>query len=239
VRNEKPALVFITPARSMQAISTIADLAQNSSSSIAFLSPSNNRAVDKVLYLRAGADDFITEPFSPLELRARAEALIRRSGRRLLNRDSALANISADELKGLEQSDVVAGKTEAKQVIRQQDKSFSFDQKFSERLARSIDTVSKFDLHFGVYWLKGDTNDKSLNQQLARLCRQEDVVCRNANGEFVALLAGTDDNGMRGFETRLQEQLGNRYSTTKHGYSLYTPGESIDEFKKRALSPQV
>src|SRR5207253_2553227 len=93
-------LVLVTPSRSAGAVSAILDLAQHSTSSIAFISPFNRKA-DRVLYLRAGADDFITEPFNAHELRARVDALIRRSGRRLNVRDSA---IGADEsaVKGFE-----------------------------------------------------------------------------------------------------------------------------------------
>jgi len=57
---EKPGLVLVSPSRALGSVSAILDLARNASSSIAFLSPSGNRQADKVLYLRAGADDFIT-----------------------------------------------------------------------------------------------------------------------------------------------------------------------------------
>jgi DNA-binding response OmpR family regulator len=39
-----------------------------------------SQEAEKVLGLRLGADDYVTKPFSPLELRARIEALLRRSG---------------------------------------------------------------------------------------------------------------------------------------------------------------
>jgi len=82
-KHEKPALILVTPSRSASAIGAILDLAQNAESSIAFLSPAGNRQANKVLYLRAGADDFITEQFTPAEF----DALVRRSGRRLNPRD--------------------------------------------------------------------------------------------------------------------------------------------------------
>src|SRR5579884_3178655 len=97
-KREKPGLVLITPSRSVTAIAAILDLARNSESSIAFLSPSASRQSDKILYLRAGADDFISEPFNPAELLARTDALVRRSGRRLKFRDRGLANVTAEEL---------------------------------------------------------------------------------------------------------------------------------------------
>jgi two-component system alkaline phosphatase synthesis response regulator PhoP len=38
------------------------------------------REAEKVLGLELGADDYVTKPFSPLELRARIKAVLRRSG---------------------------------------------------------------------------------------------------------------------------------------------------------------
>jgi DNA-binding response OmpR family regulator len=40
---------------------------------------SRNAELDRVLALSVGADDYVTKPFSPSELRARAQALLRRS----------------------------------------------------------------------------------------------------------------------------------------------------------------
>lgn len=231
-RSEHPALVLVTP--SAGSVSTILELAQNSTASIAFLSPTSNRANDKILYLRAGADDFITEPFTPLELRARVEALTRRSGRRLNTRDSSLGKITQEEITRLANADS-PGRNKSKQMLSIKDGSLSLDDEFDERLQRNVDTVSKFDMDFALYWIKGDPKDQELNRDLARLCRQEDILCRNANGEFVALLTGTDENGVRGFEARLQEKLGGRLqkNDVKRGYALHRSGEPLEGFTQR------
>ena len=46
---------------------------------------------DKVLLLETGADDYMTKPFSPRELLARVQAMIRRAGRKAESRSLALA----------------------------------------------------------------------------------------------------------------------------------------------------
>jgi KaiC/GvpD/RAD55 family RecA-like ATPase/CheY-like chemotaxis protein len=219
-KREKPALVLITPSRSISAIAAILDLARNAESSIAFLSPAASRHSDKILYLRAGADDFISEPFNPAELQARVEALIRRSGRRLNLRDRALGNISAEELASMIQSTPLPP-LPAGSVIRLRDDGIEFAPEFEERLSRNIETVTKFDQPFALYWIKGD---RDLNRALAKLCRQEDIICHNKGGEFVAILTGTDQSGINGFEARLRSALGHRFESSRHGFTLREPG---------------
>jgi KaiC/GvpD/RAD55 family RecA-like ATPase/CheY-like chemotaxis protein len=237
VKREHPGLVLVTPSRAVGAVSAILELANNSKSSIAFLSPASNRSADRVLYLRAGADDFISEPFTPAELKARVEALIRRSGRRLNMRDTAMTTITPEELSGLMNTgDSRKGKGP---VMERKGEDLAFEPEFHDRLQRNIDTVSKFDQPFALYWIKAHEGDKDLNQSLAKLCRQEDILCHNRGGEFVALLTGTDENGVRGFESRLDEKLGTRLGEkVKRGYSLYRPGEPTEGFAQRSLNRQ-
>jgi KaiC/GvpD/RAD55 family RecA-like ATPase/DNA-binding response OmpR family regulator len=235
-KREKPGLVLVSPSRALGSVSAILDLARNATSSIAFLSPSGNRQADKVLYLRAGADDFITEPFTPAELRARVDALIRRSGRRLNLRDSHISSITPEEMSSL------MGASESspsrKPVMQANGDKVQFDPEFNERLKRNVDTVSKFDQPFALYWLKSNNDDPELNRSLAQLCRQEDVVCHNRGGEFVAILSGTDQNGLKGFENRLNEKLGSRLDPkrVRRGYSLYSPGDPTEGFTDKATA---
>jgi KaiC/GvpD/RAD55 family RecA-like ATPase/DNA-binding response OmpR family regulator len=234
---EKPGLVLVSPSRALGSVGAILDLARNASSSIAFLSPHANRQADKVLYLRAGADDFITEPFTPAELRARVDALIRRSGRRLNLRDSHMTTITPEEMSALMNAGE-ASPSRKGPVMQANGEKIQFDPEFNERLQRNVDTVSKFDQPFALYWLKANDDDPELNRSLAQLCRQEDVVCHNRAGEFVAILSGTDQNGIKGFENRLNEKLGNRLDPkrVRRGYSLYKPGDSTEGFTQKTTN---
>ena len=226
VKAERPGLVIVTPQRSAGAISAILDLAQHSTSSVAFLSPAANRQSDRVLYLRAGADDYFTEPFTPAEFRARVDALIRRSGRRLTIRDSGVNAITADEMSSLMNAGETAPQNRNTPVLTATGNDVQFDPDFRDRLQRNIDTVSKLDTPFAVYWIKSDADDREINSALAKLCRQEDILCHNRNGEFVAILTGTDANGVKGFESRLQEKLGDRLSRSQRGHQLYGAGQT-------------
>ena len=106
----------------------------------------------------------------------------------------------------------------------------TFDPEFNDRLKRNISTVSKFDTPFALYWIKSKNDDPKLNKSLSKLCRQEDILCHNRNGEFVALLTGTDENGVRGFESRLSEKLGPSLGNDRvsRGYKLYQPGQGSE-----------
>jgi KaiC/GvpD/RAD55 family RecA-like ATPase/DNA-binding response OmpR family regulator len=220
-KRERPGLVLVTPQRAIGAVAAILDLAQNAGSSVAFLSPHANRQADKVLYLRAGADDFLTEPFTPAELRARVDALIRRSGRRLNLRGTNIGSITAEEMTSLMGNSGDGAPQKKGPVLTPNGKDVQFDPEFNDRLQRNLDTVKKFDQPFALYWIKASEADAKINRSLAELCRQEDIVCHNRNGEFVAILTGTDQNGVKGFENRLSEKLGDRLNRTQHGYSLY------------------
>lgn len=221
VKRERPGLVLVTPSRSVGAIAAILELAHGSSSSIAFLSPNAQRQSERVLYLRAGADDFITEPFSSGELRARVDALIRRSGRRLNLRGSKLHTITPEEMSSL--MSAADNQPDAKRgpMLSAKGGRVDFDPEFNDRLQRNVDTVAKLDQPFALYWIKASECDGDLNRDLAKLCRQEDIVCHNRNGEFVAILSGTDQNGVKGFESRLNEKLGTRIKDVERGHRLY------------------
>jgi KaiC/GvpD/RAD55 family RecA-like ATPase/DNA-binding response OmpR family regulator len=230
----RPGLVLITPNRSHGAVAALVDLARTTDSSIAFLSPSANRQSDKILYLRAGADDFITEPFRPAEFRARVDALIRRSGRRLIARDSGLATLTADDIR------MLAGEPETTEARRREllytrGTTVEFAPELYERIRRSIETMYKMDAEFALFWLKARSDDREINQILARLCREEDILCRNANGEFVIILMGADADGVVGFERRVAVKLGEQMKMCERGFVIGAAGLTAGQLLERAV----
>ncbi|HSP33609.1 MAG TPA: hypothetical protein VLU46_04765, partial [Thermoanaerobaculia bacterium] len=170
----------------------------------------------------------IAEPFTPAEFRARVDALVRRSGRRLNIRDSGIGALTAEDIASL--SDDASQQAKGPIMSSVSDKDVTFDPEFNDRLKRNISTVSKFDTPFALYWIKSKKDDGKLNKSLAKLCRQEDILCHNRNGEFVALLTGTDENGVRGFESRLNQKLGSSLGSdgVNRGYKLYQPGQGTE-----------
>ena len=61
----------------MDGVSATAKLRENSNAPVIFLS-AKSEGSDKILGLTAGADDYITKPFNPLEVIARVKAQLRR-----------------------------------------------------------------------------------------------------------------------------------------------------------------
>jgi DNA-binding response OmpR family regulator len=55
---------------------------------LVFILTSHDNLSDKVLGFSAGADDYITKPFSPLELRARLEARLRKNKQQAIQSDT-------------------------------------------------------------------------------------------------------------------------------------------------------
>jgi len=125
-----------------------------------------------------------------------------------------------------------------KEVMPMKEDKVNWEPEFNKKLQRNVDTVSKFDMNFALYWIKAAQENGELNKSLAKLCRQEDILCRNANGEFVAILTGTDEHGVKGFETRLQDKMGDILARpqVKRGYALFNPGESTEGFTSKALT---
>jgi hypothetical protein len=138
--------------------------------------------------------------------------------------------------------DVAGTDARTRSVIVRHGDRLEFEPEFLDRLQRNIKSVSKFAEPFALYWIKATDDSGDLNLSLAALCRQEDILCHNRSGDFVAILPGTDDAGVRGFERRLEDSLGVerlRANGTKRGYSIFKPGDPIDGFAQRVLESAI
>lgn len=90
--SEKPDLIILDIMMpELDGISVCRELRQTSSVPIIFLS-SRDEEIDRILGLELGGDDYITKPFSPRELVARARAVLRRIN------DTAVDQAQADNL---------------------------------------------------------------------------------------------------------------------------------------------
>src|SRR4029078_9681940 len=142
-------------------------------------------------------------------------------------RDSHVGHITAEERSSLVSQGDDAPVRKGP-VIDANGTDVTFHPDVDERLRRNVDTVSKFDQPFAVYWIKANDEDAEFNKSLAQLCRQEDIVCHSRGGEFVCILTGTDQTGVKGFESRLHAKLGDQMTPerVRQGYKLYPEAQA-------------
>jgi hypothetical protein len=124
------------------------------------------------------------------------------------------------------------------ELLRAEDGDVQFARELETRLEHNIQLLERLRKPFVLYWMKALDRSGQLNELLAGLCRQEDIICVNAAGEFVALLTGTTREGVLGFEGRLDEQLGERVAPpqVQRGYRTYGPDDAAQKRRTQPLS---
>jgi two-component system KDP operon response regulator KdpE len=91
LETEMPDLVMVASTLpDMNALDVIREIRQFSDVPLLILTEEEND-IDRAMALDAGADDYITKPFSPIELIARVKALLRRIHRVSFKRDNAVS----------------------------------------------------------------------------------------------------------------------------------------------------
>ncbi len=91
IETEMPDLVMVgSSLPDIDALDIISRIRQFSDVPLLILTEGEND-IDRAMALEAGADDYITQPFSPIELIARVKALLRRIHRVSFKRESALS----------------------------------------------------------------------------------------------------------------------------------------------------
>jgi DNA-binding response OmpR family regulator len=139
--------------------------------------------VDKVLGLKLGADDYVTKPYSPRELLARIEALLRRDCRRA-NRSSGVRRIG-ELLIDPEAHRVSVGEADVA-VTRTE---FALLDALSERPGRVMSREALQERVWGAGWLAGnhvlDTHMANLRKKLGPAGRRHLRTVRGVGYQIV------------------------------------------------------
>jgi two-component system alkaline phosphatase synthesis response regulator PhoP len=72
------------------------ELRKKGSSTPIIMLTARGQEIDKIVGLKLGADDYVTKPFSFMELLARVEAVLRRMSRSAVGDDYAFADVTLD-----------------------------------------------------------------------------------------------------------------------------------------------
>ena len=116
---------------------------------------------DVVRGLELGADDYITKPFSPTQLVARAQAVVRRSGQTAVSKEVTFAGMTLD----LERHEVYLGEQEAISLT-------PLEFKLLETLVLNREQVLAFEVLIDRVWGTSGGDKAMLKQLIYRLRRK-------------------------------------------------------------------
>lgn len=140
------------------------------------LMSANSTMADKVKGLELGAIDYLTKPFKPLELRARARAALR----------------AVDQLEVTTMVDAVTGLWNRAYLELHLKRYFSLATRTGSPLACIVMDLEPF-TPIGGNQSNPDAGElmRSAGQIILKQCRAEDVLCRWDEWKFVILLTGS------------------------------------------------
>jgi len=117
--------------------------------------------VDRIVGLELGADDYITKPFSPAQLVARAQAVVRRTGQATVPRRLSFVGMTLDP----ERHAVYFGEHEGAQLT-------PLEYKLLETFVLNREQVLPFDMLIDRVW-GPDGGDKAMLKQLVYRLRRK------------------------------------------------------------------
>ncbi|MFN8562024.1 MAG: response regulator transcription factor [Anaerolineae bacterium] len=149
-----------------------------------------DRDEDIVRGLELGADDYIAKPFSPTQLVARAQAVVRRSGQSSLSKRLSFARLTLD----IERHEVSLGSGQSAQLT-------PLEFRLLETLMLNREQVLPFDTLIDRVW-GADGGDKAMLKQLVyRLRRKIELLGGDKAEVYLEAIPGVGYALMRGVDT--------------------------------------
>jgi diguanylate cyclase (GGDEF)-like protein len=141
---------------------------------------------DKVKGLELGAADYLTKPFSLMELQARIKV-----GERIVRYQKALQE-HKDKLEHLAGEDALTGLSNRRRFEERAREEFMRAQRYGRPLSVLLGDIDHFkDVNDRYGHAQGDVVLREMAQALLRHCRTSDIVARYGGEEFVILLPET------------------------------------------------
>lgn len=172
-RNEQPSLVLLDiMLPKVDGITICREIREVSEIPIIMISAKSGE-MDKVVALGIGADDYVTKPFSPLELVARVKAQLRRYDKSITNREFASDSLTIGEFvlnKGSYQA-FVSG-----EELLLTTKEFEILYFLAESPGR---VFSKTQIYEGVWGYENVSDDNSVTVYINRIREKLNRMDRN------------------------------------------------------------